>query len=279
MLGVSVLPRRVYGVSLGFGEEAGRDSWVCRATPGADGIRIESVASIATMPGGATRRDDAYRVLTAKLLEVPRSAWGIDAPFSSPLRKPREAPVATGISEHWLTLLSAAMEADSLDEFLASSVVADRAGDRGRLERLYRVARGVLAPARAQGPVAVLPFDPLPLLPAGTPPAMLARAPSIYVLEVLPSRLLEVLERETGGPVNGSSRAPEGRETLLRLLHSGGQIRPMARKLRAQIVESDGGRAFDAVLAAVAAWRGYRTHDHSRLHADPRTGHEGHVYC
>lgn len=278
MTGVPVSPRRVYGVALAFTAEAGSATWVCRATPGPDGIRVEAVETLAAMPGGAVPREAAYRVLVAKMLEVPRSAWGVAGPFSAPPSGECEPPVPTSASAHWLNLLELAAGTEGVEQFVQRASAVAELTDAVRAEQLYRVARGILSPARRQGGVAVLPFDPVPLLPPGTPAAMLARAPSIYLLEVAPGRLLAALEAE-GRIVGGHAGADErGREGLLRALTAAGQIRPLARRLRVEVAGAGGGGAFDAVLAAIAAWRGYATQDHGRLHVDPAAGHAGWVY-
>jgi len=142
-----------------------------------------------------------------------------------------------------------------------------------------RLARGVLVPARAQGRVAVLPLDALPLLPEGTPPLMRSRAPSIYVLQVDPGRLLGDLRAATGNALGTEITSAEARRSRLRELVAAGQLRPLVRALRNSIADLEAGSAFTAVLAAIAAWRGYRIHDHDRLHMDPRHGNEGFSYC
>jgi hypothetical protein len=72
---------------------------------------------------------------------------------------------------------------------------------------------------------------------------------------------------------------PDGRAELLRACVRAGWARPMARRLRARITEPDTMAALDAVLIAIAAWRGYRHHDHGALCRDPEYGFEGFVYC
>ena len=54
------------------------------------------------------------------------------------------------------------------------------------------------------------------------------------------------------------------------------QLRPLARALRTQA--SADPNALNAVLSAVAVWRGYRQHDHAALHADSVYRTEGFCY-
>jgi len=85
MTGVPVSPRRVFGVDFSAAIDAGRHIWVCRAHPGSDGIRVESVDPLVELPGGARGRDEALQALAQKVLEAPRSAWGFDFPFALPM--------------------------------------------------------------------------------------------------------------------------------------------------------------------------------------------------
>ena len=81
---VPVSPRRVFGVDFSAAGDAGKHIWVCRAHPGADGIRIESVDPLTELPGAMVQRDDALRALVQKVIESPRSAWGFDFSFALP---------------------------------------------------------------------------------------------------------------------------------------------------------------------------------------------------
>jgi len=83
--GVPVSPRRIFGVDFSGANDAGRHTWICRAHPGRDGIRVESVDPLMDLPGGARGRQEALRSLVPKVLEAPRSAWGFDFPFALPM--------------------------------------------------------------------------------------------------------------------------------------------------------------------------------------------------
>lgn len=250
MIGVPVPPRRVFGVALSAAGDAGDRTWVCRATPGADGIRVESVDRLVDLPGGIGDRAGAYRALVAKVLEAPRSVWGFDAPFGT-AEKPSE-PRKTDTS--------------------VDPPVTGRPSDLAAV-----VQRLLLDPLQGHRPVVILPIDALPVLPAGAPPAMVARAPSTYVLEVGPERVLGRLASESGSDALALITEAPGREAVLRELVAAAQVRPLARALRTRIGSDP--RAFDALLCAVAAWRGYRTADHGLLHADPAFREQGYRYA
>jgi hypothetical protein len=215
--------------------------WVCRAHPGNDGIRVESIERLVDLPGGAESLDGAAEALVTKIAEAPRSAWGFDAPFG-------RAP-----------------EGRRTD------------GERGvapaPAEATDWVANGVLDPLRSNAQVCVLPLQPAPLITEGMPPEMIARAASTYLLEVSPAALREQLRDEGVSPPAGD---PDSRRAGLRSLAQAAQVRPMARALRERILD-DGG--LDALLCAVAAWRGYRGYDHGVLHAVPEYAQQGYIYC
>lgn len=291
MIGVPVSPRRVFGVALAAGMDAGDRTWVCRAHPGSEGIRLESVERLARLPGGASESQAAYRTLVGKILEAPRSAWGLDFAFGLPLAgaDAPTSPAAGQVSARWRADL-ADMASRAVDGLQPEGTAARRqtdadrgltaplADDRGALTRAGMGA--VLHRLHGQAGIVVLPFDPLPVLPAGTPPAMVARAPSTYVLEVSPACTLRELAMDTNAPPPGGDAGvdgAEGREAVVRALTRAGWVRPVPRALRRHAAEDE--RALSAVLAAVGAWRGYRTVDHGALHRHVRFGVEGYVYC
>lgn len=248
MSGVPVAPRRVFGVTLAAGDDCGDRTWVCRAHPGSEGIRVESVEPLSRLPGGALDPAGACRSLVAKVLEAPRSAWGFDFAFGDPIggedtlrRTDRERGLPGSRSET-------------------------------RIETTRLGQRAILAPLRGQPEVVVLPFDPLPREVDGMPAAMRARVASTYVLEVAPDGVM----RAANGPGHDPDE-PVGRIACLRAMVAAGWIRPMARSLREHVGSAPEG--LRAVAAAVAAWRGYREHDHTELASDAAYGREGFAYC
>jgi hypothetical protein len=254
MTAIAVAPRRTFGVHLADGPDSGLRTWVCRAHPGAAGIRLEGVDPIAELPGGAADSEVASRALVTKILEAQRSAWGFDFAFGLPLG-------AAG----------------------GRDTAADRQTDRerglpgpltvGRAEATRRGMREIVGPLWGNPAVVVLPFDPLPVLAPGTPPAMAARAASIYLLEVSPACLLgEIVGAPTLAP-----EAVEDRARMVRCLVDRGWLRPASRALRQRAAERP--ESLAAVAAAVAAWRGTRRNDHGLLAANPAYRAEGYVYC
>jgi hypothetical protein len=290
----------VFGADFSAARDAGNRIWICRAHPGADGVRIESIDPLADLPGGVADRGAALGSLVQKVVESPRSAWGFDFCFGLP------QPVATALSTDATKRgLTAALEAvaacTGADEFRRRCIeAADGAELRRRTDdeastpfspynlRIYKQTfhgmNGVLKPLRGRAEIAVLPFDRLPgagddsgqRLPFHH--AASGRSPHIYVMEVCPSSVLARLEYPRRG-YKGSGRETEDlrRELLARLVDDG-LVRPVARSLRDRVVGDAGGDALDAVLAAVGAWRGYRDFDHAALRADPVYAAEGFVY-
>lgn len=288
MTGVPVSPRRVFGVVLAAGPAAGDATWVCRGHPGEAGIRLESVETLARLPGGASEPEAAYRALVGKILDAPRSAWGLDFAFGVPVADvDAEARSSGRARAGWKEALRrAAARAQPVAPGAPDRRQTDE--DRGlsgplspeRRERTLAGMGEVLARLHGQGAVAVLPLDPLPALPEGTPPAMVARAPSTYLLEVAPGCTLADLRRVDPTVVDKSGAIPgdpDAREQVVRGLVRAEWLRPVPRALRRQAAAEEGSLA--AVLAAVGAWRGYRGGDHGSLHHHPRYGIEGHVYC
>lgn len=295
MKGVPVTPRRVFGVAFSDAEDSGRHTWVCRAHPGSGGVRVESVDRLCDLPGGEVDRRAAFRALVAKVLDAPRSAWGLDFAFGLPEaaveRLLGNGPVIdeegrdpAPAQRRWRALLARVAEARepaslTVGESPRRTEEGSRVAASRDRSRDLRGLGGVLAPLAAQPHVAVLPHEPLPVLPEGTPSAMRARAPHIYLLEVWPRTLLERLRRQELQSVAGADVTSEaGRDEVVRGLVAASLVRPMAQRTRRAFAADDSGRSLDALLCAVGAWRGYREADHAALCADPRTGLEGHLY-
>ncbi len=338
MIGVPIAPRRVFGVRFSGCDDAGSRTWVCRAHPGAGGVRVERVARLAELPGGVAEREPALRVLLGKILEAPRSAWGFDFPFGLPRgvdarpgdgggsSRLRDSPDSLTRPEApqlaaWDDMLRSVGRLSEPRQLAGLFSGSDTAGDRGsslplrrtdvelgtesplgasRAPATFHGLNGLVAPLHGHASVAVLPFEPLPMITDGMPGPMRARASSIYVLEVGPWGA-------PGGATSrdkGSSRAPDGsassgreessdssdrpggegaqesapaerREQLRRLIDTH-QLRPMPRAVRAPVLEH--AAAFEALLCAVAAWHGYRDYDHNSLCRDDHYGREGHAY-
>lgn len=271
MATLPVAPRRVFGVALDAGADSGSHTWVCRGTPGGDGLRVESVDPLTELPGGVAERSAAHRVLLAKILEAPRSVWGIDLPLGIPLEEvPAPAPLhqASPWREGWVGDVRHCARWPEAGE--PGHRRTER--ERGMAPASWAVRQlgvaGLLLPLLAQTSVAVLPFDPLPLLPPGAPPQMAGRLPSIFVVEVAPRALLGAAGIAAGDP-----------ESVLRALVAAQLVRPLARALRRRIAEGRAERSLDAVLAAVAAWRASRRDDLAALTRDPHYGREGYAFC
>ena len=297
---VPVSPRRVFGVDFSAARDAGSHIWVCRGHPGGDGVRIESLDPLDGLPGGATDRDAALQALVQKIVESPRSAWGID--FSFALPQPVVAaldPQALEAGFGALADLVAAFE--SADDFRQRCI---EAGDGTELRRrtddetatpfspynlriykqTYHGISSVLRPLRSRREVAVLPFDPLPGAAEGPGErlpfhrAAPGRAPHVYVMEVCPASVLGALDYPREGYKGAAAEKTEQRKLLLGRLVDDGLVRPVERDLRRRVASDESGDALDAVLAAVGAWRGYRDYDHAALRSDPVYAAEGFVY-
>lgn len=272
MSGLPVAPRRVFGVVLDVRADAGAHTWVCRGTPGPDGLRVESVDPLVGLPGGCIEREAAYRVLLTKILEAPRSVWGLDFPFGLPHSDfPPPAPphLPAPWREAWLADLAGLQaSADAARASMARRTERDLGVDATPAARVRTAVIGLLVPLLSQRSVAVLPFDALAVAPPGTPPQMLAGLPSIYLLEASPVAMRSSLGLAGADPL-----------AALRALVGAQLVRPMPRALRQRIADAQDGRGLDAVLAAVAAWRGSRRDDHGQLTRDPAYGREGFIYC
>ena len=283
MPGLFPSPRRVYGVSLSASEGAGADSWLCRATPGVGGVRVESVDTLADIPGGAVARGPALRNLLARMAEVPRSAWGIDAPFGLPTEE--QAAPAAQRPPAWTALLE---RVAALQEYgQLASLLPERSGGAtplrvteqegglqpalaaDALERTFVLLREFVIPLSRQRGIGLLPFDPLPVVARGTPPAMLAGVPTIWAFEVAPARIAEQVEL-------ARTDDADTRAECLRRLVQRQWLRPMARRLRERCGGEPG--AFTATLAAVIAARTSRRQDHAAIRARPRVAIEGFAY-
>jgi len=234
----------------GLGEGT-HDIWVCRAHPGADGIRVESVERLADLPGGEADPAGAARSLVGKIRDAPRSAWGFDAPFGG----------VAGGSGHEGSLRRTEKE---------------RGVDVAAAETREWMQTQLLDPLAQTSQVCVLPREALPLVVAGMPAAMTASVASTYLLEVAPDALVSVLRAE-GLQLPDADDAERGHG--LRELSAGGFVRPMARTLRGRVAAEAGAGGLASLYCALAAWRGYRGYDHAALHLDAEYAREGFIYC
>lgn len=303
MAGIPVSPRRIFGVDFSAAEKAGRHIWVCRAHPGADGLRVESVDPLSALPGGARDRRAALRSLVQKVLAAARSAWGFDFPFGLPQALVPALPLES--TSGWARHLEAVASMGS-PERLREACRQVRGGKAGKEHRrrtdiesstpfsptnlrMYKQTfygmTEVLRPLHGSPGVAVLPMDPLPSAGAGSGRPGLgfhdraaASAPHIYVLEACPASLLRARGyfprlRHYKGRSADHSRC---RREILDRLVAESLVRPIKGVFRRRIVEDWRGDGLDSVLAAVAAWLGAREEDHEALRL--RYGNEGYVY-
>lgn len=295
---VPVSPRRVFGVDFSAARDAGSHIWICRAHPGSDGIRIDSIDPLSELPGGAVDRETALPALVRKVTESPRSAWGFD--FSFGLPKAILGALAPGVSSYGdqLGVVASFAQADTLRAqcigVSPDTELRRRTDDEASTPfspynlRVYKQTfhglTEVVRPLRSRPEVAVLPFDALSQagvqagerLPFNR--AASGTVPHIYLLEVCPASVLAKLDYPTRGYKGGGEPATEARQGILRRLIDDGLVRPMSRAQRNRIIDDEEGDALDAVLAAVGAWRGTRDYDHAALRADPMYGLEGFVY-
>jgi hypothetical protein len=303
MTGVPVSPRRVFGVDFSAAADAGLHIWVCRAHPGGDGIRIESVDPLADLPGGERHLEGALEALVRKVLDAPRSAWGFDFSFGLPL----EVLSSSGADQppDWveqLRMIDACASPDEMKDLCLAR--AEGRELRRRTDdlvatpfspynlRVYRQTyhgiEGVLRPLRGQPGVAILPFDALPAMDPtdaeGRLPFNVGRpgagVPHTYLMETCPASLLLRLDYlpELNRYKGKADWQAERRDEILRRLVRDGLGRAVGRSLRERIIADPNGDGLDAVLAAVGAWRGYRDYDHTEIGRDPRYATEGFVY-
>ena len=308
---VPVSPRRVFGVDFSAARDAGRHIWICRAHPGSDGIRVDSIDPLSGLPGGAVDRETALPALVQKVTESPRSAWGFDFPFGLP--KAILSALAPAVSRYGdqLGVVAGLAQADILRaRCIGVSPDAElrrRTDDEASTPfspynlRVYKQTfhglTEVVRPLHARPEVAVLPFDALPQAGAQAGAEAGAQAagvqtgerlpfnraasgamPHIYLLEVCPASVLAKLDYPKRGYKGGGESATEARQGLLRRLIDDSLVRPMPRAQRNRVIDDEEGNALDAVLTAVGAWRGTRDYDHAVLRADPMYGLEGFVY-
>ncbi len=298
MSSVPVSPRRVFGVDFSAARDAGRHIWICRAHPGSNGVRVESIDPLSELPGGAVDRETALPALVQKVTESPRSAWGFDFSFGLPREILRAlAPGVLRYSDQ-LAVVAGFGQADALRaQCIGVSPDAElrrRTDDEASTPfspynlRIYKQTfhglTEVVRPLRSRPEVAVLPFDALPQAGAETGErlpfnrAASGTVPHIYLLEVCPASVLAKLDYPTRGYKGGGEPATEARQGILRRLIDDSQLRPMSRAQRNRIIDEEDGDALDAVLAAVGAWHGTRDYDHAALRSDPMYSLEGFVY-
>ncbi len=241
----------MFGVHVGGLIDGAHDIWVCRAHPGVDGIRVESIERLADLPGGVPDATGAALTLVSKIREAPRSVWGFSAPFGDALENSGgEEGLRRTETERGVGVASSGQGTWMQDQLLSA---------------LAEVSQ-----------VCVLPQAAPPLIVAGMPPAMISTVASTYLLEVAPAALVKVLRAE-GLELPDADEA--ARKRGLRELSTGGFVRPMARALRDRAASDAGASGLGALYCALAAWRGYREYDHADLHGDADYAREGFIYC
>lgn len=245
------LRNHVAGVDFSGARAAGKNIWIAEGDITPDGVKLQTLARAADLPGGATEFNAAMTALVDRVATLSEHVVGFDFPFSLP------APL---ISEPtWVSYIhrfaADFAEPDGFRDHCRGQTDGrelKRATDReARVPwcaynlRLYRQTwagiRHVLYPLVEHHNARVIPMQkPLkgrPLL-AEICPASTLKAEGLYV------------------PYKGRGDGLRAaRADILRSVTRRGLLAPVRGTLRETILDNTGGDALDAVLSAIAAAR------------------------
>jgi hypothetical protein len=266
-----------WGIDFSGAKDAGRKIWLCRLSARPQ-LKVAELLRCDQLPGSGVARETALASLCKYLQGRKDAVCGFDFPFSLPRCAIREPSWRA-----WVESTRSFAEADGFRaEMLARSggrelrryTDAEARTPFAPLNlRLYRQTfhgvRDVLAPLLRVGSRA-LPFDGF------DGHAACAGAP--VLMEVCPA---STLKRE-GLYVPYKGRGQELRQarvTILQALNVQFAL-SLSSAMQRRAVEDCEGDALDAVIAAVAAWCGWRVgHNREARWAPEEQQWEGHVYA
>lgn len=245
------LRTQVAGVDFSGARAAGKNIWIAEGAVTPEGVKIETLARAADLPGGANAFDPAMSALVNRVAKLTEHVIGFDFPFSLPAQLISE-PTWTSYVRKFVTDFA---DPDTFRdhcrhqtngrEFKRATDTEARVPWCAYNLRLYRQTwagiRHVLYPLIEQRGARVIPMQkPVkgkPLL-AEICPASTLKAEGLYV------------------PYKGRGDGLRAaRADILRSVTRRGLLSPVRGKLRETILENTGGDALDAVLSAIAAAR------------------------
>jgi hypothetical protein len=268
--------QRVYGVDFSGAQDAGRRIWLAEGAVREAGLRIERCYPAEELSGSGRRRQAALGALRRLVTRMPGAAFGLDFPFGLPL------PLLEGTGSWEAFVLSFPRDYPMADAFRQNCRARHPAGELKRETdretktpfaaynlRLYRQTyygiREVLYPLVRDGAACVLPMQ--------------ARRPDrAWVLEICPASTLKWAGLPSQLYKTGTAEGRQTREAILAGIEAQGQIEVASGKLRARIVEEEGGDALDSVIAAWATYRAV-TAPEADVRAKRAYALEGYVYA
>jgi len=275
--------KTIIGVDFSGAKLAGRNIWLAEVGVSRDRLRLRDLASLESL-AGTPERGLALAHLVDRITQSHDTLWAIDFPFALPIEL---ACMGSKFAEQLATTQRYMGDAYEFGRWLLAE--AKRMGGANHIRRQtdgeaktpfdcyhYRIIcqtfhgmRDVLCALSTDAHTAVLPFQYERLETADR-----------VVIEACPSTTLKRLgwphqnyKQPTGGPLTAKRRATR------KILFEGlaGQIEISPAHLRT-MSRNPGGDAIDAVLAAVGAWRAWRSVDHDSIAKHARYPLEGYVY-
>jgi len=243
---------RILGVDFSGASDAGRKIWIAEGRPDARGaLKLLTCVAAIDLPGGGKTPAEAVPALTRHIAGLGAARVGCDFPFSLP----RDLVKASSWRGFALRYAAEFADADTFRSLMRSqqnAVEHKRATDRiagtpfnSYNLRLYRQTwwgiSGLLRPLVADRKAIVRPQQKLS---AGKPVLMeVCAACTLKSIDLYPS----YKGRE--------AKHRRARRRILEGLVERGALAPPSRRMRALLLDNEGGDALDAAIGAVAAAR------------------------
>lgn len=252
------MPLQVYGIDFSGARDAGNKIWIATGTMQANEFCIENCFPAAELPGAVAARDQCLTALRRFIGDLRNCVVGLDFPFGLPGKLVPDdtwTSFVSGFKDHY----------PSPEEFRSSCIVKThgkeprRQTDEGSRTpfsplnlRIYRQTYfgigELLSPLVKGGGACVLPMQKrVETLP--------------WLIEVCPASTLKQcgLHRPPYAPYKGTTEENRSaRECILDVLEREHTVQTPPR-LKARVLDNQGGDALDAVLAAYATLRAVRT--------------------
>lgn len=247
---------RIYGVDFSAAKDAGRRIWIARGVVGGDTLRIERCEPAGRLLGSGKGRDASLSALRTFVAGSGSCAFGFDFPFGLPRALVRQEdwerfvisfPDDYASAEAFRRACREAANGRELKRVTDEEAQTPFSPYNLRLFRqTYHGIRDLLHPWVRDRWACVLPMQDAV---AGRP----------WALEICPASTLKARWEELYVPYKGATdehRAARAR--ILERLEAPGAVSIPDSRVRARVLDDDGGDALDGVIAAFATFEALR---------------------
>jgi hypothetical protein len=245
----------VYGVDFSGARDAGKRAWIARCSITEGALNLVDLFQATSLPGSGRARELSHNALVGFIGNQEDAIFGLDFPFSLPWALLGEASwkeFVLGFAqtypspEDFPELCRARAEGRELKR---TTDIESRAPFSPYNLRVFRQTyfgiRDVLAP--------LVKTDRACILPMQRPCEGKA-----WVIEICPASTLKREHLST--PYKGrTEKRKAARQGILESLEEHLQLKIAANAMRSNIIDDNGGDALDSVIAALAAFKAFRS--------------------